>query len=205
MYQVDLSSLQTLEEYYNTLQKLQEEAHGKEYCSHHNLICDNIDEISYLKDKRTFTYRELGTHQGASLAAVLLKLKDLDFIDSTVESYDIDLSLLSKHFHIFSQFLDSQDNMNYVISEISSLDKTTYSTSCDILLIDTKHTYDHVFQELTLHAPAVNYTIFVHDTVGYKDVYKAIESFLKTSEGKKFKFHNDTRGYGCGVLTRYEQ
>lgn len=205
MYQVDLSSLQNLEEYYKTLRKLQEEAHGKEYCSHHDLICEEISDILHLKISEDFTYRELGTHQGASLAAVLLKLEDMYWINSTVESYDIDLSLFSKHSHLFFRFLDSQDNMNYVISEISSLDKTTYSTSCDILLIDTKHTHDHVFQELTLHAPSVNHTIFVHDTVGYKDVHKAIESFLKTPEGKKFKFHNDTRGYGCGVLRRYEQ
>lgn len=72
----------------------------------------------------------------------------------------------------------------------------------DILFIDTSHQYAHTIQELELYADKISLggKIIMHDTA-MKEVYDAIEYFLKTSQ-VRFKFENKTNNNGLGTLTR---
>ena len=64
MHTADLGHVKTVEEFYKSIRTQQEVAHGKEYCDQHDAI------IKYMKECNS--YKELGTHQGATAACVML-------------------------------------------------------------------------------------------------------------------------------------
>lgn len=85
---------------------------------------------------------------------------------------------------------------------------------CDLLHIDSLHTYAHLREELRLHAPRVTKWIALHDTTTFCDVGKdgtkpglfaAIAEFLTQSEeGVKWRILlNLTNNNGLTVLQRH--
>ena len=71
-----------LEEFYKEIRTQQERAQGNDYCSHHDMV------KSVLSDGDV--YKELGVHQGASLASAMLNGA------KTVHLVDMTLSVLSR-------------------------------------------------------------------------------------------------------------
>jgi len=75
MINAKLDHVKTLPEFYTEIRKQQEEAHGSEYCWQH-------DAMQKLMREECNTYKELGTHQGASAAAACLtNPKSAELID----------------------------------------------------------------------------------------------------------------------------
>jgi hypothetical protein len=95
---------------------------------------------------------EFGVFQGGSTAAFLTcPIRSL-------RSYDIDISKVDK-----SLFRRLNKTVLWDLQQRSSTDPDPFD-SCDLLLLDTQHTYDHVMRELTLHGHRSRRYIAVHDT-----------------------------------------
>ena len=74
MHTSEVSHVKSVEEFYKSIREQQEEAHGKEYCDQHDAIVKYMAECD--------SYKELGTHQGATAACVmLLKPKYIELVD----------------------------------------------------------------------------------------------------------------------------
>ena len=52
---------------------------------------------------------------------------------------------------------------------------------CDILFIDTLHTYEQLKQELALHADKASKYVIMHDTTSFPELVTAIDEFLAGS------------------------
>lgn len=116
---------------------------------------------------------ELGTRKLVSTWAFLLAkpkfLTCVDIVhpysygDEGRENFDLAIRCAKEEFINFEFIYD--DDLNIEIPE------------CDLLFIDTEHTYDQVTSELNLHASKVKKYIIFHDTI-IMEVYQAICEFL---------------------------
>ena len=92
MLTATIENASTLEGFYEQIRGQQEDPknHGPHYCSHHDLIKEFAPGCT--------SYKELGTHQGASAAAALLAgFKEVHFIDHTLEKYNWQKHLFEKY------------------------------------------------------------------------------------------------------------
>lgn len=155
------SSVNTLEEYYDKLYKLQADAHGKDYMLVHNEIKEKIQGCN--------SYTELGVNQGATLAvAVLENIK-------TIRAYDIALKPYNFAKDLFNTYANDH-NIDLKVFETDTLKCNI--DPVDVLYIDTRHLYNHLKQELQLHGDkAMKYIIF-HDTFAQSELKKAILEFV---------------------------
>ena len=64
MLTAEIDHVESVEEFYKEIRTQQELFHGDHYCAMHDAI------QKFMKDCRS--YKELGTHQGASAAAAML-------------------------------------------------------------------------------------------------------------------------------------
>lgn len=89
----------------------------------------------------------------------------------------------------------------------------TLEPSADLLFIDTWHIYQQLRLELDRHGPSTKKYIIMHDTVTFGEVgeggqpglQKAIEEFLETDPGKKWKVIEKLDNcHGLTVLGRNE-
>ena len=148
MINAKLDHVKTLPEFYTEIRKQHEEAHGHEYCWQHDAMKECMTECN--------TYRELGTHQGASAAMACLQNP------MQVELVDISFDKWRPFEHIFYDYC-GQNNISLIIKEKSSLDPHTASP-VDCLLIDSNHQPTHLRKELDLHGRSVKKYIILHDT-----------------------------------------
>ncbi len=77
------------------------------------------------------------------------------------------------------------------------------SPPCDVLFIDTLHTYEQLSQELKLHHAKVKEHIIMHDTnpEEFPEMQKAIKDFLE--ENKEWKIEKEyTNCHGLTCLVR---
>ena len=102
----------------------------------------------------------------------------------SVISYDI-----NEHENVsVVQKIALEDKKNFTFIRSSSLDAEF--NGCDLLFIDSLHTYDHLLKELTKYSCKVNKYIIMHDTVSFGEkgemntdgLNKAIKEFLSTSK-----------------------
>lgn len=156
---VPLSHCKTLEEFHNTLYKAQEKNEGKGYCNHHHTMEE------YLKDCNS--YREFGVLQGATVAKA--GLCNVNYI----QAVDINLSRFKQYAKLFEQ-----ENIKLELHESSTVPHLVeykgihYSMTEDVanlkpvdfMMIDDIHEYNHVLEELKLHAHSVRKYIMLHDT-----------------------------------------
>ena len=63
MLTADLKHVKSVDEFYSEIRSQQEAYHGEDYCAMHDAI------RHYMKDCKS--YKEIGTHQGGSAAAVM--------------------------------------------------------------------------------------------------------------------------------------
>jgi hypothetical protein len=150
MLTATIDNAKTLKEFYTQIRTQQEDPknHGPKYCAHHDLIQTHIKDCD--------SFKELGTHQGASAAAALLAgVKEVHLVDHTLEKYNWQK-------HLFEEFA-KQNNVNLNAYECSSIDKQC-AIPTDMLHIDSLHEWRWTIQELTLHAPITKKYIVLHDT-----------------------------------------
>jgi len=62
---------------------------------------------------------------------------------------------------------------------------------CDMLFIDTLHTYTHLSKELELHAGKVKHCIAFHDTTSCPEVYTAILDFIEKNNNWRIDLHKE--------------
>jgi len=151
MINAELSHVTTLEEFYESIRSQQEEAHGNDYCKMH----DAVNEIA----KECNSYKELGTHQGGTLANALLQ-PTLKY----VEGVDIDMHRYRKFLQPIAEQYAKENKKVLKIKEVDStgIDSLGYST--DILVIDSYHKSFHMQKELERHGSYVKKYIVAHDT-----------------------------------------
>ena len=150
MLTATIENIDTLEDFYSSIRSQQEDPknHGASYCAHHDMIERYMNMCQ--------SYKELGTHQGASAAAALLAgAKEVHFVDHTLEKYNWQK-------HLFENYCrDNEVSLN--VYEMSSTDKRC-AIPTDMLMIDSLHKWSWTLQELTLHAPITGKYIIFHDT-----------------------------------------
>lgn len=148
MINAKLDHVKTLPEFYSEIRKQHEEAHGHDYCWQH----DAMQKLM----KNCDSYKELGTHQGASAAAALLtNPKSVTLVDISFEKW--------RPFQQIFENYASENNILFSIKEVSSADPKS-SGPVDLLLIDSNHQPTHLQKELALHASTVKKYIVLHDT-----------------------------------------
>ena len=160
MIKGDFTHCENIVQFYSEIRTLHEEAHGKEYVAHH-------DEMSRLAKECT-SYRELGTMQGATAAALAVAgIPYIQLVDITFEKF-------RPYQHLFK-------DINLEMHEISSIDPSLSSLKpVDMMLVDSVHVGAYTLKELALHAKSVRKYIVFHDTVKpTDDIQKAIMQFLK--------------------------
>jgi|LWDU01.1.fsa_nt_gi hypothetical protein len=148
MINAELSHVKTLPEFYTEIRKQHEQAHGHDYCWQH----DAMQKLM----KHCDTYKELGTHQGASAAAACLtKPKSVSLVDISFEKW--------RPFESIFRDYCAEHNITLNVQEVSSIARET-TGPVDLLLIDSNHQPAHLQQELALHVGHVSKYIVLHDT-----------------------------------------
>ena len=158
----EVTHCKTLEEFYASIRLQQEAAHGPEYCHQHDAITRLMSECD--------TYKELGTHQGATAAAACLtNPKRVELVDITMEKYN-------KSKHLFEEYC-AEHGINLVVKETDSTIQSSVS-ACDLLLVDSYHHPAHLAKELAIHADSVSKYMVFHDTVKPTDrLYQYLVQF----------------------------
>tara|TARA_R100001509_G_scaffold119280_1_gene73623 strand:+ start:878 stop:1450 length:573 start_codon:yes stop_codon:yes gene_type:complete len=146
-----LDHVKTLDEFYESIRSQQEEAHGEHYCAMH----DAINQIA--KDCKS--YKELGVHQGGTLANALLNphLKYVEGVDISLEKYSMFLQPIAEQY-----VKDKKKVLKMKECDSTGIDSLGYGT--DILMIDSVHKQHHMRKELELHGQYVKKYIVAHDT-----------------------------------------
>ena len=151
MINSELGHVKTIDEFYASIREQQEAAHGEHYCKMHDII----NELS--KDCKS--YKELGVHQGGTLANALLQptLRYVEGVDISLEKYNKFLKPIAENWAAASARV-----LRMKECSSTSIDSLGYST--DILMIDSVHKSHHMQAELELHGKYVKRYIVAHDT-----------------------------------------
>lgn len=164
MINAELGHVSTLEEFYREIRRQQEEAHGQDYCQQH-------DAIRNLLRTECRTYKELGTHQGGTAAgAILMNPTRVELVDISMEKY----RLFAKP--IFEKYCKDHD-IEFVVKEVDSTSAASIGPEVDLMLIDSRHTRQHMEMELAVHARYVKKYIVFHDTSAVPQLYEGIKYF----------------------------
>lgn len=148
MINAKLDHVKTLPEFYVEIRRQHEDAHGSEYCWQHDAMQKLMVSCK--------SYKELGTHQGASAAAACLTAP------RSVTLVDISFEKWRPFEHLFRDYCD-ENKIKLEVNEISSTDPASVSP-VDLLLIDSNHQPAHLQRELQMHAHLVQKYIVLHDT-----------------------------------------
>lgn len=116
--------------------------------------------------RQCYSIVEFGTRDCYSTCAFLQGCK------GKVTSYDI-ISTISTDTLLK---LVGPDTWDFI--QKSTVDPDVTVPSCELLFIDTLHTYQQVSQELLLHAKASSKWILFHDTVSFPEVSVAVREFM---------------------------
>jgi hypothetical protein len=74
----------------------------------------------------------------------------------------------------------------WVFKQQSTIEPDLVIPQCELLFLDTLHTYEQVKKELEMHASQVRCWLLFHDTVSFPEVKTAIDEFMsKNSHWKK--------------------
>ena len=109
---------------------------------------------------------ELGTDIGFSTTAFLAA--EVERLDC----YDINIT----HSALLLRELAAEGPTKMYLHNENSLSANI--PECDLLFIDTEHTYQQVYSELTRHAPKAGRFILLHDIVSFPVIVPAIHDYL---------------------------
>lgn len=151
MINSELGHVKTLPEFYESIRSQQEEAHGEHYCKMHDAINDIAKECN--------SYKELGVHQGGTLANALLQptLKYVEGVDIDMLKYERFLKPIAEEYA-----KENKKILKMRKEDSTSIDSLGYS--CDILMIDSYHKAFHMKKELERHGEYIKKYIVAHDT-----------------------------------------
>ena len=186
MLVTDLSHCTTLEQWYTEIVERQREAHGEHYCNHHDVIRRLIEEGCE-------SYKELGTHQGASAACALLAGAD------KVSLVDVNFGLFDQYMHLFEDYY-VPTGIKLTKYCMSSLERSTASP-VDLLFVDSLHKAEHLKKELDLHAQYVRKYMVFHDTKHKPELYRVLENFTSGISPWEISEHIN-EGHGVTILKR---
>lgn len=184
----------TLEEFYEQIRGQQEDPknHGEGYCDHHDMIAEAMESCE--------SYKELGTHQGASAASAMLAgAKEVHLVDHNHEKYNWCKDLFESYAECHGVDLN--------VHEMSSIDMRC-AVPTDILMIDSLHEWHWTQKELKIHAPMTAKYIILHDTTVVNKRPSTIWPGLvewcnKTKEGKNWLLvRREIRNVGSTMLRR---
>lgn len=178
------SKATTLAAYYADLVAGQTAAHGPDYTAHHACIRE-------CRETGAESYAELGVNQGATLACALLAGFE------RVVGVDIALAPFLPAEGLFRAYVDRLGK-HLIVRERDS--RLPLSLSVDFLLIDSRHTVDHLRDELRVHGPHVRRFILLHDTLTFP--YLGVEAG-RWAERNGWTVHlRSTCGHGHTLLSR---
>jgi len=146
-----LDDVKTLNDFAESIRKQQEEAHGEHYCAMH----DTINKLA--KDCKS--YKELGVHQGGTLANALLQptIKYVEGVDISLEKYNAYLKPIAESY--------AKENKKVLkMKEVDSTSIESLGYATDMLVIDSYHKSFHMQKELERHGQYVKQYIVAHDT-----------------------------------------
>lgn len=151
-------------------------------------ICDQLWILlwySLLDEVKTIV--ELGTHIGCSTRIFLMSDPE-KLISIDIEKQPI-IETIEKEY----------DNFQFILSDTLKIDPVP---KCDLLLIDSDHSYKHVITELYKYEPNVSRYILMHD-INLPAVDKAMNEFLENKKNKwKLDLRFNGRYHSLGVLKR---
>jgi glycosyltransferase involved in cell wall biosynthesis len=154
---------------------------------------DINEHLQTLKNYADMCYSviEMGVREGASTVAFLNS-------DSKLTSYDLYISKnVTGYFEIAKRY---GKDCTYLQGDTRVLD----IEPCDMLFIDTEHTYEQLTIELNRHHSKVKSFIAFHDTVTFPDLLVALNDFLKDhSEWTIIEHH--TNNNGLTVIARISE
>jgi hypothetical protein len=146
---------------------------------------------------------EIGVRRGSSTIALLHGLsKKEDRRDTSLTS--LDLVECERQNLFYESAKENGINFDFVLGDSLAVG----IPDCDLLFIDSFHTYAHLSLELYLHQKSVRQLILIHDTAsewpqnGHPGMFEAVVSFLETPGIPwKLRDHTDV-GHGLSVLER---
>jgi hypothetical protein len=137
------------------------------------------------------TILELGVFTGLTTTALMLA--------SPKRLVSVDIS--DAYFHIRSEVEAAAKTLGVDFEFRMADDLVMDAFPCDLLFIDTTHTYEQTLAELNRFGPLTRRKIILHDTA-MASVFQAVFQWLW--ENKTFHIvHHDSRGSGAMVLERY--
>lgn len=182
--------IKNLTDFYESIRAQQESAHGAHYCAHHDLIREFAPGCK--------SYKELGTHQGASAAAAILSgFNEFHLVDLTMEKFQPHRRLFEKRCAMLGVKLN--------IYEMSSIDPRCVG-SVDMLMIDSLHQWRWTEQELAAHAQFVDKYIVFHDTSVVNgrrsDIWPGLVRWCRASSGQWEVLRRVTENVGATIIHR---
>ena len=190
MITVDLTHLETLEEFGPEIRRLHEEDNDKHYCDLH-------DVLPRLIEKGSSTYKELGVNQGGTAsAAVLAGFSKCILIDHR-------FGQIEPYWHLFKDYAERND-VEVKFREVDTVSNKAVQTIVDVLLIDSLHKGHWLWKELAAHHESVMHYICFHDTSRtgqFRDLYPVIQEFLNNHPEWEMIEHSDA-GAGYTVIER---
>ena len=191
MINAELGHVTTLEEFNSEIRRIQEEAHGENYCAMHDAITKHLEDCD--------SYMELGTHQGGSASAAMLTNT------KSIQLVDIDFSRYNKFLKPIASKYCKENGIELSIKEMDSRSFATVK-EVDMLVIDSVHKPEFMQQELDLHGANVKKYIIAHDTStnvrGSVDtLYNVSANFAKRNTGWEV-LERYTKNVGYTVLKK---
>ena len=191
MINAELGHVTTLEEFNSEIRRIQEEAHGENYCAMHDAIAKHVEDCD--------SYMELGTHQGGSASAAMLTNT------KSIQLVDIDFSRYNKFLKPIASKYCKENGIELSIKEMDSRSFATVK-EVDMLVIDSVHKPEFMQQELDLHGANVKKYIIAHDTStnvrGSVDtLYNVLANFAKRNTGWEV-LERYTKNVGYTVLKK---
>ncbi len=168
MINAELGHCKTLPEFYKSIREQQEGEHGADYCAQHDAL------IHMFTNGGCKTYRELGTHQGGTAAAVMLQNPEyMDLIDIDMHRYNKFLAPIAREYA-------KEHDIKLSLKEVSSASLAAIGPLVDVMLIDSVHRWVYTKEELKYHASSVKKYIVFHDTTTCLDIWQGINEYCKT-------------------------
>jgi hypothetical protein len=177
-----------LKQFYEEIRTQQERAQGQDYCSHHDMVKGVLSGGD--------VYKELGVHQGASLASAMLNgAKTVHLVDMTLDFYRENSKLFEDY---------AQKNGIKIVQHETGSDNPMTAGDCDVLMIDSLHHWRHTKKELAVHATKVKKAIVFHDTARCNGNPSTIGPGIhKWIEGKPWKVTAEVKtGVGAMMIER---
>ena len=172
MLTAKLDHVETVEEFYREIRSQQEAHHGADYCAMHDAMRKLMKECK--------SYKEIGTHQGGSAAAILSG-EYLPFCEA--------------------------NNIRLVVQDVDSSSLASMSGEVvDMLMIDSLHKRYHMEKELKIHAGYARKYIVAHDTSICQDsapdaLFQCLTDFCAANPGWKI-IERGTTNVGYTVLKK---